>query len=70
MSSNRTRFITAAVASALLIGLAGCDLLVGSNVTSFTVGYLLGSANAGNQMTCYQNGELINCADVPADLMP
>jgi hypothetical protein len=70
MSSNRTRFITAAVASALLIGLAGCDVLIGSNVASFSMGYLLGSAGAGNQMTCYQNGEAINCADVPTDLMP
>ena len=72
MSSNRVRIVAVALASALLIGLAGCGLLLTSNAASFTAGYLLGSAtvNTQPQTTCYQNGVVIDCANVPAELRP
>ena len=71
----KTRFITRvgilALLSALLVPSLGCNLrLWGSNTGSLITGWLLGSvANAsGAEHLCYENGVLIDCADLPADL--
>ncbi len=62
---------TVLVAIALLAATAGCDrILWGSSAASAFTGWLLGStATAGNvERQCYQNGVLIDCAELPADL--
>lgn len=59
------------VAAALLVTTTGCsEFFIFSNAASMVTGWLLGSqAAAGNvERQCYQNGVLIDCADLPADL--
>jgi hypothetical protein len=48
----------------------GCNrLLWSTNAVSAAVSWLLGSAASGNVTTqCYQNGVLIDCSELPADL--
>lgn len=70
MTKRSTRFLMAAFLGALLTGVAGCEWLIGSHLASFGAGYALGAASVGTQTTCYQNGELINCAELPAELQP
>ncbi|MGD8452286.1 MAG: hypothetical protein PVJ57_10750 [Phycisphaerae bacterium] len=59
------------VAGALFIGGTGCrELLIGTNIASVATGWLLGNlTTSGNvERVCYQNGVLIDCADLPEDL--
>ena len=58
-------------AGAMVLAATGCNkLLYGTNSISIATGWLLGSAfTAGNvERVCYENGVLIDCADLPADL--
>lgn len=57
--------------AAPLIASTDCSrLLYGTNAASAAAGWLLRSAStAGNiERLCYQNGVLIDCADLAADL--
>lgn len=61
----------ACIAAALLTASTGCNkTLVGTHAASTVVGWLLGNAfGTGNvERQCFQNGVLIDCADLPADL--
>lgn len=54
-----------------LLPSVGCNrVLLGTNTVSVVAGWLLGSVATSSSVErlCYQNGELIDCADLPADL--
>ncbi len=56
---------------ALMVTTTGCNqLLWGTNTVSAVAGWLVGSYlnTGGTERLCYQNGVLIDCADLPADL--
>jgi hypothetical protein len=65
---SRSRLVAAIIVSVLLVGVAGCEWLVGTHAASFAAGYFMGAASGGTQVTCYHNGEPIDCADVPAEM--
>jgi hypothetical protein len=67
-----TKIATLLVTVILLTGATGCvELWVASNTTSFVAGWLArGLVDATSGTTCYRNGELIDCAELPADVQP
>jgi hypothetical protein len=62
--------IATMLAFTLVVG-AGCtEWLLATGAGSFTVGYLLGTNNADGQVTCYRNGEVVDCSTLPANIAP
>jgi hypothetical protein len=74
MRRTTTRVILAGLLAALLVTATGCwPFDFASNATSFAAGWLVRGFAAGTpttELTCYRNGVAINCADVPAELLP
>ncbi len=72
MRRSKVIHIGAVIAAAgLFLASTGCTkLLYLSTGTSFVSGLLLGNnlTLTSVEQTCYQNGVLINCADLPEDL--
>lgn len=71
MKRGIVKFGNVLVAATLLIATAGCnEFFIFSNAASVVTGWLLGGQAAANNVErqCYQNGVLIDCADLPADL--
>lgn len=65
------RLVTVGVMAGLLGTSVGCNgRLIGSHVASAFAGLLLGGITAAEhaEYRCYENGEPIDCADLPADL--
>jgi hypothetical protein len=67
-----SKIATVLLTAILLTGVTGCgEWWLVSNVTSFVAGWLTrGLISPANGITCYRNGELIDCADLPADVQP
>lgn len=65
---SRSRIVATILVSILLVGVAGCEWLVGTHAASFAAGYFMGAASGGTQVTCYHNDQLIDCADLPAEM--
>ena len=66
----KRRMVVTVLIALLLAGTAGCtEWLLATSVGSFAAGYLVGSS-IGGETTCYHNGVLIDCADMPAELAP
>jgi hypothetical protein len=63
---------TVLVLAALLFSSSGCaEVLWAANVVSLATGWLTrGLVPPMAEFTCYRNGVLVNCADVPAELLP
>ena len=65
------RIGTVLIVLVVLISTSGCNrLLLGTNAVSFVGGWMFGNAfGASNvERLCYENGVLIDCADLPDDL--
>ncbi|MBN2447965.1 MAG: hypothetical protein JXO22_14635 [Phycisphaerae bacterium] len=59
------------LAVVLLVAGTGCDsILLASHSASFAAGWLVGNLTAATtvERQCYENGVLIDCANLPADL--
>lgn len=66
-----TKVATILLGLVLLLASTGCNrLLYATNAVSTATGWLFGGlATASNaEYQCYQNGVLIDCADLPSDL--
>ena len=74
MRRATTRVVLAGMLAALLVTASGCwPFDLASNATSFAAGWLMRGLAAQalpTELTCYRNGVAIDCADVPAEMLP
>ena len=74
MRRNITRWVVVLVIAVVIGGAAGClPSLSPTDLPAFLTGWFLRGfvAQSGSDgLTCYRNGELIDCAEVPSDLLP
>ena len=64
------RVLIGLVAAGLLATTSGCTpLWAASNIATLVSGLLLGNLRVpAMQETCYRNGQLVDCATLPADV--
>jgi hypothetical protein len=74
MQRTTKRIVLAGLLAALLVTASGCwPFDLASNATSFAAGWLVrgfATQTPTTELTCYRNGVAIDCADVPAEMLP
>ena len=74
MRRNITRWVVVLAIAVVIGGAAGClPSLSPTDLPAFLAGWVargLVVQTGGDGLTCYRNGELIDCAEVPSELLP
>jgi hypothetical protein len=70
MRRNITRWVVVLVIAVVIGGAAGC---LPTDLPVFLTGWFLRgfvTQSGSDGLTCYRNGEPIDCAEVPSELLP